>query len=557
MTGKWELVTSLFGAARVLDPPTRDSFLKIACSGDDALRSAVEELLAADTPDDDVLNDFYWARLGQEVTETTLLAGQVLKDRYRIEEKLAAGGQALLYRAIDELLKRPVVIKLMRAEGLRNRHLKSRFEQEMKALARIDHPGIVGILDVGEAQDGSPFLVIQHIPGESLREALAQGPMQGPRVARILRQMGTALGAAHAAGVAHRDLKPENIMLQPQDGREIVRLIDFGIAKIDTSGREPGITTVMAAGTVRYMAPEQLEGKNSTASDIYSMALVTCEMLCGRPDPRPLPKSVGRNTRAALNSALEFKPEDRPSDIQLWCEQVAGTLSGGKRRLVGAISAALILVALTIGATAMATRWYLDASGEPVRIIEKVGAFDPATEGFQIHNDVTGTVVRDAARTNWEAWCIYAGWQGYYFHGLTTAQKRQALERGWKLTAVMKADEGELYALADFAGIGGRFDINVLLDGDKEIVQLTTQIVPEFKGLELVQTPPRAYHRYELIYDPNLKSTDLWIDGVRRLTGYVGHHQFLEARGLVFGGAAYRSDRGSGSFKSVRLEINP
>jgi serine/threonine protein kinase len=126
----------------------------------------------------------------------------------------------------------------------------------MRALARIDHPGVVGILDVGELEDGSPFLVIQHIPGVSLRQALSEGPIAAPRIAQIVRQIGAALRAAHAAGVSHRDLKPENIMLHPLEttGGELVKLIDFGVAKIDKSGLESHATTVMLAGPFAGLA---------------------------------------------------------------------------------------------------------------------------------------------------------------------------------------------------------------------------------------------------------------------------------------------------------------
>ena len=298
MKERWDQVTALFGAARELMGPDRESFLAIACQSDPGLRSEVEALLARDVPDDDFLENPPWMR-ADSLGSISLTPGQVLKDRYRVEGELAAGGQALVYKACDQLLRRSVVIKVMRAEARWNHLLRARFEQEMRALARIDHPGVVGILDVGELEDGSPFLVIQHIPGMSLREALREGPLAAPRISRILRQMGAALRAAHAADVAHRDLKPENIMLQPLDnGGEFVKLIDFGIAKIDKSASDTRATTVMLAGTVRYMAPEQFDGQNSTASDLYSMALVACEMLSGHPDLRALPKKTNRATRA-------------------------------------------------------------------------------------------------------------------------------------------------------------------------------------------------------------------------------------------------------------------
>lgn len=331
MNERWERVTSLFAAARVLHADQRASFLAIACEGDDALRADVEALLASDTADDDFLQDPPWAHLTQ-VYARQLEGGQLLKNRYRIDSQLGEGGQALVYRATDVLLTRPVVIKVMRAEGRGNRWLKSRFEQEMKALARIEHSGVIGILDVGELDDTAPFLVIQHVEGVSLREALSHGPLPPARAARILRQMGSALHAAHAAGIAHRDLKPENVLLQSRDGDgEAVKLIDFGIAKIDRSELAPSTTTVTVVGTVRYMAPEQFEGKYSPASDIYSMALIACEMLSGQPHVRALPRSTPAKARAALEAALAYQPEERPTDARRWSEELAGDLVARRR----------------------------------------------------------------------------------------------------------------------------------------------------------------------------------------------------------------------------------
>ena len=557
MTVRWDHVTSLFWAARALEPHLRESFLKVACEDDVEMRREVDALLSTDTADDVFLEDAPWAKLGKVIAGRPLSPGEMLKDRYRVEEELATGGQAFVYRAHDQLLSRSVVIKLMRAGGLRNRLLKSHFEQEMRALAQIDHPGVVGILDVGELEDGSPFLVIQHVPGVSLRDALLQGPMAGPRAATILRQIGAALQAAHLSGVAHLDLKPENIMLQQHGGSETVRLIDFGIAKIDALKNEPHVTTVMVAGTVRYMAPEQLEGKNSSASDIYSLGLVACELLCGHPDVRALPRTIKRKTLATLEEALAFNPDERPADVQAWCERLAATLRGTPAPNLRRTVAMVGLLAILLVGTMAGAWWRLNNSAEPVRIIENVGAFDPVTTGFETHGDIMGTVAENATHTGYDAWRVFTTRQGYYFHSFTRSQKRRALERGWKLTAVMKVEEGGMTTGADFTGAGGRFDINVLLDGDREIVRLVTQIAPELRGLTVVQTPARAYHRYELIYDPRAKGADLWIDDERRLTGYHGHDQYLEDRGLGFGSIVYKTEQGGGSFQSVRFEISP
>jgi len=555
MKDRWEQVTSLFAAARELEPAQREAFLAVACAQDRSLRADVEALLAADVPDDSFLQNPPWADAVRPPT-VSLQKGQLLKNRYRVDAELGEGGQALVYRATDELLTRPVVIKVMRAEGRRNQWLKSRFELEMKALSSIDHPGVVGIIDVGELEDTSPFLVIQYIPGLSLREALSRGPMTPLRVAELVRQMASALHAAHAAGIAHRDLKPENVMLHSRDGEETVKLIDFGIAKIDRDDVSPSTTTVMIAGTVRYMAPEQFEGKHSPASDIYSMALIICEMLSGRPDVRSLPRSTPATARAALEAALAYIPEERPTDVRSWSSELALSLgAAAKRKLRYALGAVAILVVVI--ATVAAHQWVLRGLVEPGLVVEKVGGLDPLTEGFRIKHDVTGRIVHNDARTGYDGWRIVTRGQGYYYRRFTPAQKRRALERGWKLTALMKTEAGVGGVGTDFVGSGRRFDIDVRRDGDREIVRLVRQIVPDFRGMELIQSPPGQYHEYELIYDPRLKTADLWIDKERRLTGYLGHSQFQEDTGLLFRGAVFKSDSGSASFKSVRFEINP
>src|SRR5262249_49931762 len=159
--------------------------------------------------------------------------------------------------------------------------------------------------DVGELTDGHPFLVIQHVSGVSLREELQHGPIEPQRAARLLRELGSALSAAHAAGVAHRDVEPENIMVQRFDhGSDTLLLIALGISTSDQPGLHRALTSMTLAGTIRYMAPEQFEGKHSTASDIYALSLVACEMLCGHPDSRALPAQVNPRVKTLVESAL-------------------------------------------------------------------------------------------------------------------------------------------------------------------------------------------------------------------------------------------------------------
>jgi hypothetical protein len=209
-------------------------------------------------------------------------------------------------------------------------------------------------------------------------------------------------------------------------------------------------------------------------------------------------------------------------------------------------------------ATAVPMRWLSRGSGEPRRAFEKVGAFDPLTEGFQIHNEVRGTVAFNSERNGYDGWRALTERQGHYYKRLTDEEKRLALDRGWTLTAVMRLEEGSCFALIDFSGVGKRFDIDLHRSGDDDIVRLYTQIVPTFQGIDFpLPRVANAYHSYELRYDAGLEMADLWIDGVKRLTGYRGHSQFQGDGDLIFGVGTYESSRGVASFQQVRLQIHP
>ena len=332
MTEDWERITALFGAARLLDTVDRAAFLDAVCARNTDLRREVERLLVDAEPCDDFLADPPWAGAFSMPAPVALRAGDVVKGRYRIEADVASGGQALVYRAEDTLLSRPVIVKVMRASRAQNQLLKARFEREMQALSRIDHPGVIGILDVGELADGCPFLVIQYVNGTSLRDDLQNGALEPRRAAKLVSDLGSALSAAHAADVVHQDLKPENILVQRfDDGSETVKLIDFGIAKVDRGSAGDGLTTVHIAGTIRYMAPEQFEGRYSPATDIYALAIVACEMLCGFPDSRALPPDIRDALGPLIDRALAYRPEQRPSDVRRWSQQVAQTIIAPRR----------------------------------------------------------------------------------------------------------------------------------------------------------------------------------------------------------------------------------
>jgi serine/threonine-protein kinase len=225
--------------------------------------------------------------------------------------------------------------------------LTSRLRHEIEALARIDHPGVVGALDTGTLPDGSPFLVMQYVEGTTLRQALDRGTLAPSRVAALVRQIGAALEAAHGKGIVHGDLKPDNIVLQRLgDGSELAKLIDFGLARLEFSEAGSRTTAGPIVGSVRYMAPEQFQGNTSRASDIYVLGLLACEMLCGQPDIRGL--HARRRVRRLIRAAVSLQPHDRPASAKIWCERLADALLHPWRRRLTRVTAGLAAAVLLI-----------------------------------------------------------------------------------------------------------------------------------------------------------------------------------------------------------------
>lgn len=276
-----------------------------------------------------------------------LQPGTLLKGRYLIERNFGKGGMGIVYLGRDkQLLGRAVVIKTL-LHSQSEPWFRKKFRQELEALSRIDHPGVVGILDAGELQDGTLFIVMQFVAGDNLRSAMTAEGMDFKRAANIVKQLGSALTAAHDKGVYHRDLKPENIMLQQLNyEEELVKIIDFGIASVKNSQVAPDSEKTAVVGTLAYMAPEQLLGKPSASSDIYSLGVITYEMLTGcRPfkpgtgvelyelqragvknNPKAMRLDLPEPAQAAILKALSFEPRDRFPHARDFSESLAHAL---------------------------------------------------------------------------------------------------------------------------------------------------------------------------------------------------------------------------------------
>ena len=268
-------------------------------------------------------------------------------DRYLVEEPIGEGGMGRVFRAYDERLDRRVALKvLMKADD--GGDARARHHREARAAAKLDHPNVVSVHDVGEI-DATPWIAMELVQGRSLREVIADGATSAAEKSRILIEVGRALGAAHAAGLVHRDIKPENVLVRT-DGR--VKVLDFGIARrargaADASApTDASLATLTAdgvkVGTPMYMAPEQIRGESIDGrADQFAWGVLAVELFTGKTPwdgadalaliasimtekPSPLEASTGATPELArvVHRALEKRPDDRFPSM----EALLGTL---------------------------------------------------------------------------------------------------------------------------------------------------------------------------------------------------------------------------------------
>ena len=212
------------------------------------------------------------------------LLGTVVAERYHILRKLGEGGMGTVYLAEHVKMGRKAALKVMNPGMNQDPDAIARFNREAANASRLNHPNVCGIYDFGETTDGLIYLAMEFIEGESLTSLIAKtGSLPAPRAAAIIHQAADALAAAHDHGIVHRDLKPDNIMIaKGREGADVVKVVDFGIAKASASDAQKVTRTGLVVGTPEYMSPEQLAGDTLDGrSDIYSLGLVAFNCLTG------------------------------------------------------------------------------------------------------------------------------------------------------------------------------------------------------------------------------------------------------------------------------------
>ena len=359
----WDRIQEIYYLTLPVPRSERSVYLADACNNDPLLMRDVMSLLKADDTVDGFLESPVF-ELGLKVISSSnpnrpsiptvergeSLVGTTIDGRYLVESELTHGGFGTVYLAHDVTLHhRRVVIKVLLQESLRDPYVVTKFRQEVEALSRIDHPNVVSVLGAGELRDGKPYIAMQYVDGVTLRSQMPNEGMDLERAALILKQIGAALDDIHDHRVFHRDLKPENILIQLlKGGREWVKVVDFGIAKVKDSVVAPSTANKVTVGTVLYMSPEQLRGGEgiTAASDVYSMGVIAYEMITGRRpfnpssapqllemhrggvrlNPIDLRPNLSTQARAILLRALSFEPAARYQNAAEFGDQLSRAL---------------------------------------------------------------------------------------------------------------------------------------------------------------------------------------------------------------------------------------
>jgi serine/threonine protein kinase/Tfp pilus assembly protein PilF len=336
---QFQTIEEIFRAALAQELDQISAFLDGACGGDEVLRHKVEALLSSRQRAAAFIETSAVGLAAKIIQngEAESLVGQTI-GHYKISESIGTGGMGEVYLATDIVAGRKAALKLLPIRFTGDAERLKRFQQEAHAVVGLNHPNILTVYEIGEA-DSIDYIVSELIEGETLRDRLVRGPMQLSDALDVAIQVTSALVAAHQAGIVHRDIKPENIMLRP-DG--YVKVLDFGIAKLaesafaEATADKAGSMTLAATdlgsvlGTVRYMSPEQARGGHvDKTSDIWSLGVVLYEMVTGHVPFSGDPPSVTAATYGAAGTpgAVMFAIlENEPRPLTSYVKQTPAEL---------------------------------------------------------------------------------------------------------------------------------------------------------------------------------------------------------------------------------------
>ncbi|VAW97858.1 hypothetical protein MNBD_GAMMA21-2917, partial [hydrothermal vent metagenome] len=271
----WQKLQNVFDEAVEIAPTRQAAFLVKACHGDEAMQEDLQGLLQAHV---DV--DQNWSQAAAPSSpmlglSTPCQDGDEI-GHYKIVTQIGAGGMGVVYQAYDSRLQRHVALKFLPAFLDGDKSCRERFMAEARAASKLDHPNICVIHDINETPEGHMYITMPHYEGETLSARLKRGRIPVEDALSICIQVAEGLSIAHNNGIIHRDIKPANIMLV-QDGS--VKILDFGIAKVENVNLT---RTGMGVGTLAYMAPEQIHGKDvDVRVDVWALGVTLYEMLTG------------------------------------------------------------------------------------------------------------------------------------------------------------------------------------------------------------------------------------------------------------------------------------
>ncbi|MEK7832358.1 MAG: serine/threonine-protein kinase [Acidobacteriota bacterium] len=383
---RWKQALDHLDQALLLAPTEREQLLNSLGQQDAELRRTVSQLLDANSNNEsgNFMESPPWSYQPIE-SNPQLLVGKRI-GAYRLTQYLAKGGMGIVYLAerADKAFRRQVAVKIINADPGLNHY--QRFRREVQILADLNHPNLVLLYDAGRMGDRRPYLVMEYVEGETLRDWLIQrGPMTPEQVIAVIKQASAGLHAAHEKGVIHRDIKPANIAVIESGGKLTVKVLDFGIAARKSHDGISISRTEGVLGTPLYMSPEQLQGKSrdelTRASDIYALGLTAYELLTGQPAinggsqteiiarhlyNQPVPPSQLRpdlKIPAAVDrvvmKALAKDPNDRYQNAPEFAVELEATLRGDKRsdEKSGYAKAAAAVVAVGIVTVASYFIW--------------------------------------------------------------------------------------------------------------------------------------------------------------------------------------------------------